>query len=42
MICNRQENVYVNLKIPEFLQIQYDGVKTHQIVVATIHKTKKM
>ena len=36
--CNRQDNEYSNLNIPEFLQLEGDGVNTHQMVGATVHK----
>ena len=43
LCCNRdphhgEDNIYKNLNIPEFLQLEEKGINTHQIVGATIHK----
>ena len=38
VVCNRQENTYTDLKVPELLQMQDHDVNTHRIVGTTIHK----
>jgi hypothetical protein len=38
MVCNRQDNDYRDLTIPEFLKMEGNGIKTHQIVGVTVHK----
>ena len=36
--CNRNDNDYNDLNIPEFLQLEGDEANTHQMVGATVHK----